>query len=77
MGNHGKIKVRIALAVDPNTLEWNSAGWGGQEDNPSDKQKMDMAVELIDEGERQYWIEAEIDVKPIETIQAAVKEEIK
>ena len=62
------LKVRIALAVNPETMEWNSSGWGGGDREPSDKEKMDMAIEVLPEGERRFFIDAEIDVKPTSVI---------
>lgn len=58
-----KLKVRIAVAVDPETLEWNSCGWGepGGKD-VSDIKKMNSAVDLLPDGEQKFWVEAEICV---------------
>ena len=66
-----KIKIRIAVAVAPNG-EWNSSGWGRPEKEVSDKDKMDIAVEPLDSGEAQYFIEAEVDVPKETTIQGTV-----
>lgn len=69
-----KLKVRIALAVDPYTLEWNCVGWGGKGQDVNDEDKMGFAIDPLPGGERQYWIEAELDVVPVEAIQVTVKE---
>ena len=59
------VKVRIAVAVDPKTLEWNSSGWGGgRSKQPTDGDKMGSAVEILNDGEQRFWVEAEVFVKP-------------
>lgn len=56
-----KIKVRIALAVD-GSGKWNACGFGGPESTTQDLEKMDLAVEGVDDGEARYWLEAEVDL---------------
>lgn len=53
------MKIRIAVAVDP-TGTWNACGWGGPKSNATDKDKMGLAVEGVGDGERRFWIEAEV-----------------
>jgi len=63
-----KVKVRIAVAVDPEG-EWGSAGW--YSDNPDyDQDAMNCALESIGIGERRYWIEAMLDIPQPETVAA-------
>jgi len=52
------IKVRIAVAVDPKG-QWNAVGWSTA---PSDDDMSDLALEGVGEGERIYWLTAELDV---------------
>ena len=67
-----KLKVRIAVAVDPSTLDWNSCGWGGRKTEPSDKDKMIIAVDTLNSGEQRYFIEAELDVNPPAVVAGSV-----
>jgi hypothetical protein len=55
------LKVRIAVAVNPKTMEWNSAGWKLSGD-VSDEDKMEFAVEPLPEVEQRFWIEAELPI---------------
>lgn len=66
-----KVKVRIAVAVDPSG-NWCSCGWATATDDDS----MSNVVDGLDEGEVRYWLEAEIDipVPSVPTIQATVTE---
>ena len=63
------VKVRIAVAVDPDG-DWHACGWSGS----SDETMMRTAVDTIAEGERRYWIEAELEVPDAAaaTVQATV-----
>lgn len=51
------VRVRIAVAVDP-AGEWNAVGWSRDEleEGPG------LASEGVAEGERVYWVEAELEV---------------
>ncbi len=67
-----KVKVRVAVAVDPNGY-WNAAGWGGgHRGEPNDQQKMEIAVECVEDGEARYWLEAEVEVPDVPVVAAAV-----
>jgi hypothetical protein len=68
-----QMKVRIAVVINPKG-EWFSSGWGrGQGKEPvTDKEKMDCAVEMLDECETRYFIEVEIPVPETKTIQAEI-----
>lgn len=62
-----KVKVRIAVAVDPSG-DWNCAGWS----SGSDDDKMGIACETVAHGERRYWLEAELDVPEAVVVDATV-----
>jgi len=61
------VRVRIAVAVDPDG-DWNSCGWKGG----GDENAMEICTESIGSGEARYWLEADLPVPEIATIQAAV-----
>ena len=61
-----KVKVRIAVAVGKDG-HWNAAGWEGG----SAEDVMAIAIDLVEDGEARYWLEAELDV-PQETVVQAV-----
>ena len=62
-----KVKVRIAVAVDPSG-DWNSAGWsGGSDDN-----MMSCACDTVANGEARYWLEAELAIPETPTVHADV-----
>lgn len=67
-----KLKVRIAVAVDPDTLEWACSGWGGGEREIKDAEKMSFAVESMPDGEQRFWVEAEIEVAPEQVVNGVV-----
>lgn len=52
-----KIKVRIAVAVDPEG-NWSSAGWRGG----SDDELMGIAIDETAPGENRYFLEAKLDI---------------
>lgn len=62
-----KVKVRIAVAVDPSG-DWNSAGW----ESGSDDDKMGIACETVASGEARYWLEAELDIPTATVVEASV-----
>ena len=62
------VKVRIAVAVDARG-NWNACGFSAAR---SDKDKMDSCVEMLDDGEARYWLEAELAIPETPTIQADV-----
>ena len=66
-----KIKVKIALAIDPKG-NWNAVGWGKLNHPESDKELMGCAVEHIEDGETRYWLIAELDVPEIKVVEAEV-----
>lgn len=63
-----KVKVRIAVAVDSDG-DWNACGWS---DAPDDSTTMGIACETLGDGERRYWIEAELDAPEVATVQGKV-----
>lgn len=67
------IKIRIAVAVDP-TGDWGSAGWSG-----ADESKLhDYAAETMENGERRYWFEGEVEVPelPVVSVSVVPQEEV-
>lgn len=67
-----KVKVVIAVAVDPNR-KWNAAGWLSRNGKPAGQEAMDLAVEGVDPGEARYWITAYVDSPEIKEIEGQVK----
>lgn len=67
-----KLKVRIAVAVDPHTLEWNCCGWGGGKREPTNAEKMGLARDPLPDGEQRFWVEAEIEVVPEQVVNGVV-----
>jgi len=66
-----KAKIRIAVAIDIDG-RWNSSGWGKVGETPRED-LMSYAIEGILDGERRYWLEAEIDMpEPVRVIEAVV-----
>lgn len=65
-----KAKIRIALAIDPNGT-WNASGWSDE----TDECKMGNAVDCIGQNEARYWIECEVDIPEVKTIQGVVNNE--
>lgn len=51
-----EVKVRIALAVDPDG-KWSAQGWPTFESDD-----WDFVVDDLEQGEARYWITAEVDV---------------
>lgn len=66
-GENMKVKVRIAVAVD-SSGNWSGAGWN----DATDKEMQDGAKEFVEEGERMYWLVAELDTPEIQTITPAI-----
>lgn len=64
----GKVKVRIAVAVDP-TGDWNAYGY---KHIRSDADMMAIACEVLSTGEARYFLEAELDIPEQKTIVATV-----
>lgn len=62
-----KKKIRIAVAID-HTGSWNCSGWGGAGREPKESEMMSLAIETLENGESQYFIEAELDIPEIKTI---------
>lgn len=58
------VRVRIAVAVDPSG-DWSSAGWKSAD--PAELHG--YAVDTLDNGERRYWLEADLEVPEISAIQ--------
>lgn len=63
------VKVRIAVSVDPKG-NWGSSGSSGQDEAEAHS----WTVDLLQDGEARYWIEAELPVPEIATVQATVIE---
>jgi hypothetical protein len=61
------VHVRIAVAVDTEG-DWNSCGWR----DGDEKDVMGICVETLGSGEARYWLEADLPVPCVQTIQAAV-----
>lgn len=59
------IKVRIAVAVDPQG-GWNAVGFGGAGEQDT-MAAMSLAVEAVGDGEACYWIETELEVPEAKT----------
>ena len=64
-----KVKVRIAVGVDP-TGDWNAYGYKNAR---SDDDMMAIACEVLKAGEVRYFIEAELDIPSQDTVQGSVK----
>ena len=62
------VKVRIAVAVDAKG-NWNAVGFSGSK---NDADKMELCVEVLDDGEARYWLEAELKLPVHATVQADV-----
>ena len=62
------VRVRIAAAVNPDG-EWNACGWSG---TASDDDKMSLCVDPLAAGEKRYWLEAELEIPSVDTVQASV-----
>lgn len=60
-----KIKCRIALSVD-HKGGWSAAGWNGADD----RSMRSSTVDSLEEGEKQYWIEVEVETPVAEIIKA-------
>lgn len=63
-----KIKVRIAVAVDP-CGDWSSCGWGSMKKRIPDDELMGNAIDSIASGEARYFLEAELELPKGQTIQ--------
>lgn len=63
-----KKKVRIAVAID-HTGAWSCSGWGGGGRDAKESDMMSFAIETLENGENQYFIEAELDVPEVKTIE--------
>ena len=68
------VKVRIAVAVDSQG-NWAASGWSGKGDPGAASDYMaDIARDGVGEGEALYWVEAEIPMPEVQTIQGDVFE---
>ena len=65
----GSVKVRVAVAVDPDG-EWNAVGWAGG----SDKERLAAARDLVGDGEACYWLEATVAVPAAKTAETWVRD---
>lgn len=63
-----KTKVRIALAVDSQG-DWNACGWSRDGKPTLDDDMMTAAVEMVSDGENQYWVEVEVEIPEPKTVQ--------
>jgi hypothetical protein len=64
-----KVHVRIAVAVDK-AGNWNSCGSKGMPDEDASS----IASEVVEEGEKQYWLTADLDIPEETEIKATVDE---
>lgn len=64
------VKVRIAVAVDKNG-EWSS--YGGSTMTDADCREY-MFLDTLEDGEQWFWLEADLPIPEIQTIQAKVSE---
>lgn len=66
-----KVKCRIALAIDSKG-KWSACGWDGAEDDTV----MGGCLDSLDEGERRYWVEVEVEQPEAsaETVQGVANE---
>ena len=64
-----KLKVKIAVAIDKNG-RWSSAGWGSKVDGAKIDDLMSYAIENLENGEKQYVIEVELEIPMQEIIVA-------
>jgi hypothetical protein len=62
-----KVKVRVAVAVDPQG-DWASSGFSGQDEAEAHS----YCTDHIQPGESRYWLEAEVDIPEPVTVQAEV-----
>lgn len=53
------MKIRICVAAD-SIGNWNAVGWYNPGKKVTDEDKRALAIEGVGDGERVYWIEAEI-----------------
>ena len=64
------VRVRAAVAVDPETGEWNVFGC----DNMDDEYKVDQAIEGLDVFRSEVtWITADIPIREPQTVEAEVE----
>jgi len=64
-----KVKVRIAVAVDPSG-KWNACGWRKDNGDTAGEDAMDCTVDMVGSGEARYWVEAELDVPEVSVVSA-------
>lgn len=55
------VQVRVMVAVDRNG-HWASAGWCVSAKPPSDQAVIDCAIESLEQGERRYWLLANLEL---------------
>lgn len=71
-----KVKVKVCVVVDRKG-QWASAGWSVGKAPPSEGDVISSAVDMVEEGERRYWLTAELempeDAEPIQ-VSAEVSE---
>ena len=67
------VRVRIAVVVGEGG-GWNASGWH----SARDEDKMGCAFEGLDEGGQAhaYWLEADLQVPDVATVEAAVVERV-
>lgn len=68
MNTPKKVKVRIAVAVDPDG-DWDATGWSAATDDSA----MGIARDSVGSGEACYWLEAELEIPEAKTVQANVE----
>lgn len=68
-----KHKIRIAGAIDPKGA-WAVCGYGKVGHPKFDKElRDDLFVDDLENGEKYFFIEAEIELPEVETIQGEIK----
>lgn len=65
------VRVRIAVAVDPQG-NWAAAGWMADKDQESSMAA--TAVEQVDEGEHIVWVEADVPLPVVRSVEGKVSQ---
>lgn len=55
------VRVKVCVAVDPKG-RWSSAGWHVSKNPPSDGDVISSARDMVEEGERLYWLTADLEL---------------
>lgn len=65
------VKVRIAVAVDLQG-HWNAAGWCTAKP-PKETDVLNLAIDGVGQGEKVYWLTAELTLPAQEEVAATVE----